>query len=162
MPKFVTRDAKGRVIAAHSAPQYARHAPIADNDQSLLGYMTDNPVARLLAEVNLTADDIVRACTRPGLYVDRDADGSVVATHERPLRDGHELAPLEDPALQRFLAGEKPPAPPPGFSFTFNAGRWRVLRSSDNTVLADRLETPAACAAAAERFITDRKTFRQE
>jgi hypothetical protein len=160
MPKYVTRNAKGQVIAAHSQPQFARHAPIADNDRDLIAYMNANPVARLLAEVNLTADDIARACTRPGLYVDRDADGNVVATHERPLRDGHELAPLEDPALQRFLAGEKPPAPPPGFAFTYNAShKWRLLRTADNAVLVDQLETPAACAAAAARHAEVRAKF---
>lgn len=67
--------------------QFTRHAPIADNDRELIACMTGNPLGQLLAEINVTVDDIRRASARPGLFVDRDTDGSVLATHERPLRE---------------------------------------------------------------------------
>jgi hypothetical protein len=163
VPKYVTRNSKGQVIAAYSNPQFARHAPLPDDDLGLLAYMSSTAQGRLLAEINLTIDDIRQAGVRPGLFVDRDADGNVVATHERPLRDGHELTPLDDPSLQRFLADETPPAPPPGFAFTYNsAHRWRVLRTSDNTVVSDNLETMAACADAADRLTNARARFQKE
>ncbi len=160
MPKYIERNAKGEIIAAYSQPQYQRQASVQDNDAGLARHMTGTPLGQLLAAVNLTVDDIRQAATRPGLFVDRDANGNVMATHERPLRNGHELASLEDPALQRFLNGEKPPAPPPGFAFTYNAShKWRLLRTADNAVLVDHLETPAACAAAAARHTEVRAKF---
>jgi hypothetical protein len=161
--KFIERDSRGVVIAAYSVPQYSTQASLREDDPALSAYFDASPLSRVLAEAGLTIDDVRQAATRTGLFVDRDRDGNVLATHERPLRDGHELASLADPSLQRFLAGEKPPSAPEGFVFTYNAAhQWRVTRLEDLVVVADNLETAAACADAADRLLNTRVQFQAQ
>jgi hypothetical protein len=156
---FVERNDRGEIIGAWTCRRYATQEAVADNDISLIRYMGRDALGEKLLAVGLSVDDIVQAAKKLGVYVDRDIQGSVVAVHDAPLHDGHELASRENPEVVRFQSDTPPPKLPDGFSATYvnEAIKWRVVRMSDLAVLESGLDSLAACAAAAKRFATARK-----
>ena len=158
---YIERDERGAVIAAWTERQYPTQAALREDDPALFKYLNASPLSIKLAAIDLTLDDLVQIVTRVGVYVDRDASGLIVASYDRPLRNGHEMVPRELPELQRFLAKVAAPIAPEGYAFRFieGAGKFRVLRLRDNFAVADGLESLAACAVAAAPFANARNNL---
>ncbi len=108
MPFYVTRStARHRnVIGAWSEPQFKYQEEVADDDASLGAYLNRSRISQKLAAMNLSSDDLVQLARLdelvPRVFVDRDADGMIVAEYDEPQRPGHEGTHPDDAGLAYF------------------------------------------------------------
>lgn len=105
MTYYVNRNKRGDIVGAWSNPQYRTQDAVPPSNSGLIKYINSTPLGQRLAAMGLTVDDIKSLSVRgPGMYIDRGADGQVVGAWDTPRRDGQELVPLDDAALQAFLS----------------------------------------------------------
>ena len=111
MPFFVTRStARHRnIIAAYSEPQFKHQEHLPDTDPDLLVYTHRDALSKKLAMLGISTDDVTSIARRDqvAVYVDRDADGAIVAAFDQPQRLGHESTLAADAALHHFYAEQK-------------------------------------------------------
>lgn len=103
---FVNRSSKApyKITGAWSAPQFPGQEEMRSDDGDLQRYVNATPVGRALATLGISIDDLRQALVRrAGLYVDRSATGAVTRVFAEPMRDAHEMLPMDAPEVLEFL-----------------------------------------------------------